>query len=91
MGVYKLVQSISAMVNLTDSPYPGRRYRCHSLSLQRIDLVITTVTSLLANHPVASESERIRDQCQSPAVIQPVNLSFSFLFGISRHKNLESN
>ena len=40
-------------------------YWCHGLSLQRNDLAITSVTSLLANQPVASESERARDQVPS--------------------------
>ena len=48
----------------------------------RIDLV---VTSVLANRPVASESERARDQCESAVVTPPVNLSLSFLSRISRH------
>ena len=43
------------------------------------------ITSLLANQPVASESERARHQCQRAAVTLPVNLSFSFLSRISRH------
>ena len=37
------------------------------------------MTSLLANQPVESESERARDQCQSAAVTLLVNLSFSFV------------
>ena len=36
------------------------------------------ITSLLANQPAASESQRARDQCQIAAVTHPVNLSFSF-------------
>ena len=43
---------------------------------ERIDLASN---SLPTNQPVASESERARDQCQSTAVTPPVNLSFSFL------------
>ena len=49
---------------------------------ERIDLAITP---LLANQPVASEPERVREQCQIAAVIPPVNLCFSFLSRFSRH------
>ena len=49
------------------------------LEFERIDLAII---SLLANQPVASESER--DQCQSAGVTPPVNLSFSFPSRISQ-------
>ena len=49
---------------------------------ERIDLAIT---SLLANQPVASESERARDQCQSAPVTPPVNPSFLFLSHVSGH------
>ena len=48
---------------------------------ERSDLAIT---SLLANQPVASESECARDHCQSAAVTLQVNLSFSFLSHVSR-------
>ena len=51
---------------------------------KRIDLAIT---SLLSNQPVALESERARDQCQSAAVTPPVKFSFSFLPRVSRHLN----
>ena len=46
-----------------------------------------SLTSLLANQPVASESEGARDQCQHAAVTVtlPVNLSVSFLSRVSRH------
>ena len=40
---------------------------------ERIDLAIT---SLLSNQPVALESERARDQCQSAAVTRRSNLVF---------------
>ena len=40
---------------------------------ERIDLAIA---SLLANQPVASESEHAHDQCQSAAATLRVNLSF---------------
>ena len=49
---------------------------------EHIDLAIT---SQLANQPVASESERAGDQCQSAVVTRPVNLSFSLLSRVSRH------
>ena len=52
------------------------------VELARIDLA---VTSLLANQPVASESERIRDQSQRADMTVQVNLSFSFLSHVSRH------
>ena len=45
-----------------------------------IDLAMT---SLLANQPVASESERAHDKCHSAAVTPPVNWSFSFLSRVS--------
>ena len=41
-------------------------YRCHGLSLQRIDLAITSVTSLQANQTIVSESE-----CTISAKVQP--------------------
>ena len=59
--------------------------RSHILSSQRIGLAITSATSLLANQLVASETEWSRDHGQSPAVIRPVNLSFSFRSHVSRH------
>ena len=43
------------------------------------------LTSLLANQPVASESERARDQWQCAAVTPQVNLSFSFVSRVSKH------
>ena len=49
---------------------------------ERIDLAIA---SLPANQPVASESERAPDPCQSAAMTLPVNLRFSFLPRVSRH------
>ena len=50
---------------------------------ERIDRAIT---SLLANQPVALESECARDQCQSAVVTLPVNLSFSFLSWVLRNR-----
>ena len=58
------------------------RTQVSRFEIERIDLAIT---SLLANQPVASESERARDQCQSAAVTPAVNASFSFLPRVSRH------
>ena len=49
---------------------------------ERIDLAIT---SLLINQPVASESERTRDQCQTTAVTHSAHLSFSFLSRVFTH------
>ena len=50
---------------------------------EQIDLA---VTSPLANQPVASESERSRDQCQSVAVTgRGGQADFSFLSRVSRH------
>ena len=43
------------------------------------------VTSPLANQPVASESERARDQSQCAGVTPQVNLSFSFVSCVSKH------
>ena len=43
------------------------------------------LTSPLANQPVASESERVRDQWQCAAVTPQVNLSFSFVSCVSKH------
>ncbi len=48
-----------------------------------IDLALT---SLLANQPVASDSECARDQLQCAAVTAQVNLSFSFTFRVYRHE-----
>ena len=47
-----------------------------------IDLALT---SPLADQPVASESERSRDQWQCAAVTLHVNLSFSFVSRVSKH------
>ena len=59
-------------------------YRCHELSLHRIELAITSVSSLLANQLVASESQRARDHGQSAVVTPRVNLSLSFLSRFAR-------
>ena len=58
--------------------------RSNGLSLEWIELAVAPVTSLLTNQPVASESERARDQCH---VTPPVNLCLSFLSLVSRHFN----
>ena len=47
-----------------------------------IDLALA---SLLANQPVASESERARDHWQCAAMTPQVNLSFSFVSRVSKH------
>ena len=52
-------------------------YRCHELSLQRIELAITFVCSLLGNQLVASVSQRGRDHGQIAVVTPRVQLSFS--------------
>ena len=62
---------------------------CHGLSLQWINLVIMSVTSLLANQPVALESECACEQCQSAAVTSPVNPRFSFLPRVSRRQLID--
>ena len=54
-------------------------YQCHELSLQRIELAITSVSSLLRNQLVASESQRARGHGQTAVVTTRVKLSFSFL------------
>ena len=54
-------------------------YRCRELSLQRIELAITSVSSLLGNQFVASGSQRGRDHGQRAVVTPRVKLSFSFL------------
>ena len=56
------------MLPLGPPGFPVSRFE-----FEQIDLAITSV---LANQPVASESERARDQYQSAAVTPPVNLSF---------------
>ena len=61
-----------------------KQYRCLELSLQRIELAITSVRSLLANHLVAFESQRACDHDQSVVVTPRVNLSFSSLYRFSR-------
>ena len=59
--------------------------RCHELSLQRIELAIRSVSSLLGNQLVASESQRACDHGQRTVVTLPVKLSDSFLSPFSRH------
>ena len=54
--------------------------KCHGLEFEQIDFAIILP---LANQLVASESERAHDQCQSVVVTSPVNLSFSFMSGVS--------
>ena len=54
-------------------------YRCHELSLQRIELAITSVSSILGNQLVASESQRASDHGQRAVVTPRVKLSLSFL------------
>ena len=59
------------MLNLVmENWWPASRF-------ERFDLI--EIASLLANQPVASKSERARDQCRSATVTPPVNLSYSFL------------
>ena len=60
-------------------------YRCHELSVQRIELAITSVSSLVTNQLVASDSQRARDHSQSSVVTPRVNLSCSFMYRFSRH------
>ena len=62
-----------------------QQYRCHKLSLQRIELAITSVSSLLANQLTAPESQRARDHGQSAVVTPQVKRSFAFLSRFSRH------
>ena len=54
-------------------------YRCHELSLQRIELALTSVSSILGNQLVASESQRASDHGQRAVVTPRVKLSLSFL------------
>ena len=54
-------------------------YRCHELSLQRIELALTSVSSILGNQLVASESQRASDHGQRAVVTPWVKLSLSFL------------
>ena len=68
---------LQLQLNLTRVHVPLSRFE-----FERIDLAIT---SLLANQPAASKSERARDQRQSSAVTPLVNLSCSFLPRVSRH------
>ena len=58
--------------------------RCHELSVQRIELAITSVSSPLANQLVASESQQARDYGQRAVVTPRVKLTFSFLSRFSR-------
>ena len=60
-------------------------YRCHELSLQRIELAIMSVSSLLGNQLVASGSQRTRDHGQRAVVTPQVKLSFSFPSPFSIH------
>ena len=60
-------------------------YRCHAFRLQRIELAITLVSSLVINQLVPSDSQRPRDHGQSSVVTPRVNLSFSFMSRFSRH------
>ena len=70
----------------TSIVFLGRHSRCHELSLQRTELTITSVSSLLANQLVASESQRARDHGHQSAVVTPLgNLSFWLLSHCSRH------
>ena len=60
-------------------------YRCHELSLQRIELALTSVSSILGNQLVASESQRASDHGQRAVVTPRVKLSLSFLSPFSRY------
>ena len=60
-------------------------YRCQELSLQRIELAITSVSSLLGNQLVASGSQRACDHGQRAVATLRVKLSFSFLSPFSIH------
>ena len=60
-------------------------YRCQELSLQRIELAITSVSSLLGNQLVASGSQRACDHGQRAVATPRVKLSFSFLYPFSIH------
>ena len=60
-------------------------YRCQELSLQQIELAITSVSSLLGNQLVAPESQRARDHGQRAVATLRVKLSFSFLSPFSIH------
>ena len=60
-------------------------YRCQELSLQRIELAITSVSSLLGNQLVASGSQRACDHGKRAVATPRVKLSFSFLSPFSIH------
>ena len=60
-------------------------YRCHELSLQRIELAITSVSSLVTNQLVASDSQRACDHSQRSVVTPRVNVSVLFMSRFSRH------
>ena len=60
-------------------------YRCQELSLQRIELAITSVSSLLGNQLVASGSQRACGHGQRTVATPRVKLSFSFLSPFSIH------
>ena len=60
-------------------------YRCHELSLQRIELALTSVSLILGNQLVASESQRASDHGQRAVVTPRVKLSLSFLSPFSRY------
>ena len=57
-------------------------YRCHELSLQRIELALTSVSSMLGNRLVASESQRASDHGQRAVATPRVKLSFLSPFSI---------
>ena len=56
--------------------YLACKYAYFSVSQFEFDLIDLAITSLLANQPVAYESECARDRCQSAAVTPSYNLIF---------------
>ena len=60
-------------------------YRCHKLSLQLIELAITSVSQSARE----SESQHARDHGQNAVVTPQDNLSFSFLSRFSTHFKID--
>ena len=60
---------------------------CFQMPVTRFEFtwIDLALTSLLANQPVASDSECARDQLQCAAVTAQVNLSFSFVSWVIKH------
>ena len=83
VGLIKPVRQFVSELLTSFKRLVHKSHMCHGLSLLRIYLATTSLTSLLASQPVSPSPERARDQCQSAPVTLPINLSRSRL--ISRY------